>query len=54
MSVSESPEDTLNHSISSMLKSIVDSMAKLEDEVSDMVEMLESLFPNISIKESMS
>ncbi len=48
MSVSESQPDISSNSISMMLKSIVDSMARLEEEVSVMAEMLESLSVNTS------
>lgn len=43
MSESELPHGTLQDSISSMLESIRVSMVRLQEEVSDMDEMLESL-----------
>ncbi len=51
MKVSSSEQDISNLSTNSMLKYIVDSMAKLEEEVSGMAETLESLFPNTSTRE---
>ncbi len=48
MKQSVSEQDTSSNYINMMLVSIKDSMEHLEDEVSDMVEMLESLFPNTS------
>ncbi len=48
MSESESQVDISNNSTNTMLQSIVDSMARLEEEVSVMAEMLESLSVNTS------
>jgi len=49
--VQESSPGTSLNSIGMTLEFIKDSMVHLEDEVSDMVEMLESLFPNTFKKE---